>query len=212
MNLLDPNGKFMEIWNTVFDYFKLGILCMFMCIPVITAGASITAAFFVAMKMIRGEAPAIWKPYWSSFKENFKQATVLWGMMLAVAVLLSLDWYLVMQMESTMIVRILRVGIFIAALMIFMIFIYIFPLLARYQLSSRAILKNAVIFAILNFPKNLLAIGLMLLFGGLCDYVYQGLPIYISVFPGLLLYYIGKISVTIFRKKIEQQECESAEL
>lgn len=146
----------MEIWNTVFDYFKLGLLCMLLCLPVITAGASMTAAFFVAMKMIRGEAPAIWKPYWSSFKQNFKQATALWLMILAVFALLGMDWYLVMQMESTVVNRIVRAGTFIAVLIIAMIFIYLFPLLARYQLTNREIMKNAVIFAILNFPKNLI--------------------------------------------------------
>lgn len=208
MNLFDPNGKFMEIWNTVFDYFKLGLLCMLLCLPVITAGASMTAAFFVAMKMIRGEAPAIWKPYWSSFKQNFKQATALWLMILAVFALLGMDWYLVMQMESTVVNRIVRAGTFIAVLIIAMIFIYLFPLLARYQLTNREIMKNAVIFAILNFPKNLVAIVLMILFGFLCDYVYEGLPFYICVFPAIMLYYVGKISVTIFNKKIEQREGE----
>lgn len=206
MNILDPNGKFMEIWNTVFDYFKLGILCLLFCLPVITAGASITAAFFVAMKMIRGEAPAIGKPYWSSFKENFKQATILWVVIAAVFLLLGMDWYLVMQMESTMMVRVLRAGIFIAAIVILMICFYVFPLLARYRLTNREIVKNAVIFAILNFSKNMLAIGLLILFGCLCDYVYQGLPIYLCVFPGIMLFYIGKISVKIFNKKIEKPE------
>ena len=50
--LFDMNNKFFTFMSRVADLCILNVLCIIFCIPVITAGASITAMFYVTMKMV----------------------------------------------------------------------------------------------------------------------------------------------------------------
>ena len=82
----------------VADLFILNILCLICCIPIVTAGASITAMFYVTMKMVKNEESYIIKSFFKSFKQNFKQATVINLIMLVLAVILYVDMRIVKQM------------------------------------------------------------------------------------------------------------------
>ena len=71
----------------------LNVLWLIFSIPLITIGASTTAMFSVMMKMGRDREGYIFKDFWKSFKENFKQATIIWGILLFAGTLLVADMY-----------------------------------------------------------------------------------------------------------------------
>ena len=71
------DNKFFTFMNKVADLCILNIVCLICCIPIVTAGASITAMFFVTMKMVKNEESYIIKSFFKSFRQNFKQATVI---------------------------------------------------------------------------------------------------------------------------------------
>ena len=56
--------------------------------------------YYVTLKMIKNEETYIFRTYWKSFRENFKQATAIWLILLAVLIVLILDLLLVMRMPS----------------------------------------------------------------------------------------------------------------
>ena len=89
--LFDMNNKFFTFMSRVADLCILNVLCIIFCIPVITAGASITAMFYVTMKMVRNEEAYIVKGFFKSFKENFKQATMINIILLLAAGILYVD-------------------------------------------------------------------------------------------------------------------------
>ena len=62
----------MQILNKVADLMILNILTVFCCIPIITAGASMTAMHYVALKMARNEECYIARDFFKSFKLNFR--------------------------------------------------------------------------------------------------------------------------------------------
>lgn len=208
MNIFDPDSKFSQIMETIFDYAKLGLLVFVLSIPVVTAGAAATAAMSVGMKIVRGEAPTLWKPFWRSFRENFKQTVPLVFLCVAFFGLLSLDWWYAMKMESTVGIRLLRVGTFIAAVLGAMITLYIFPILARYRLNNRQIIRNAAVYAIINFPKNLLAIVILLIGAVLMDYAVALLPVIVLAIPSVMIRYMSVVCVSSFRKSEERQKGE----
>lgn len=78
MDFLRFDSDFMTSISRAADYVLLNMLCVLFCIPVVTAGAAVTAKYYVAMKIVRGEEPVVLKAYFKSFRENFKQATVIW--------------------------------------------------------------------------------------------------------------------------------------
>lgn len=76
----------MRTLSRVADLMILNMLMIACCIPVITIGASYTAMHYVVLKMIRGEDGYLVRGFFKSFKANFKQATLIWLMMLVVIV------------------------------------------------------------------------------------------------------------------------------
>jgi len=90
-NLDSPVFSFL---NKAADLIWLNILTFICCIPVVTIGASMTALNYVVLKMVRNEEGYITRSYFKSFKQNFKQATVIWLIVLAVIMVLAGDFYI----------------------------------------------------------------------------------------------------------------------
>lgn len=86
--------------NPVFSFMgKLGhvvllnVIWLLCCLPVVTAGASTTALFYVARKIAVDEDYRVCRDFFRSFKANWKQTTVLWiPLLAALAVAASNLW------------------------------------------------------------------------------------------------------------------------
>lgn len=209
MPIFDPDSKFMQITNTILDYVKIGLLFMLFSIPAVTLGAAAAAAMTVAMKIVRGEAPAVWQPFWKAFKDNFRQGTaltVIFGLLFA---LLGFDWYQVMQMESTTPVQFARAGIVLLTILITSIALYSFAIIARYELGIKAVLRNAVIYTLLYFPKNLLTVAMIA--AGIAAYTLATpvVPLVVTLVPPVVIWYFAKTCVTVFRTS-ERKQAERA--
>ena len=145
------DNKFFTFMGKVADLCILNIVCLICCIPIVTAGASITAMFFVTMKMVKNEESYIIKSFFKSFRQNFKQATVINLIMLAVATILYVDLRIVNQMGQP-ISQILHV-IFLAFTVLYaMVFMYIYPVLAKFYNSTRNTFINAVLMSVRHLP------------------------------------------------------------
>lgn len=60
------------------NLFILNTLWALFSLPIFTIGASTTAAFYVGQHWARGKEPPIWEKFWTSFRQNFMQATLIW--------------------------------------------------------------------------------------------------------------------------------------
>ena len=80
----DLESPIMRTLNRVADLMILNLLMIVCCIPVITVGASVTAMHYVILKMVRGEEGYLVKGFFKSFAANFKQATLIWLLMMVV--------------------------------------------------------------------------------------------------------------------------------
>lgn len=200
MELLNPDSKFSQIMSMVFDFLRLGFLLLIFSLPVVTAGAAATGAMYVGMKIIRGEAPKLWPHFWQSFWQNFRQATVTTLILLAVGGLLGFDWYQLFQMESSLPVRIARGGIFLAALVVLLTSLYLFPVLARFEVTGKQLLRNAVSFGLMNFTNNLLVAAIILAGLWLMDHALPVLPVIVAVWPALIIWLMSRLCVKTFSK------------
>lgn len=66
------------------DLIILNVLWFVCSIPIFTIGASTTAVYYVTLKLARNDDGYTIRSFFKSFKENFKQATIIWLIMLAV--------------------------------------------------------------------------------------------------------------------------------
>lgn len=206
MSLFDPDGKFMQITSTMLDYVKLGLLFMLFSVPIIPMGAAAAAAMSVGMKIVRDEAPAVWKPFWAAFKENFKQGTILLLIFALIFALLGFDWYQLMKMDSTTVIRVARAVVVLLAILVSSMALYSAAIIARYELTVKAVLRNAVIYTLLYFPKNLLAIAMIAL--GILTYTYfvNLVPLVVAIIPPVVIWYFSKTCVSVFRTSEQKQE------
>ena len=138
----------------VFDLAVLNVLTLLCSLPVITAGASFTAMHYVLWHMVRGEESYVSKQFFAAFKQNFRQATLLWLGCLAVIAVLGVDALAAQQLSADrrwMAFAALAV-VAVAALAVAEMF---FVLLSRYQNDTLAHLKNAALLAVGSFPRVL---------------------------------------------------------
>ena len=95
------------VWRFIgkfFDIMVLNILWTVCSIPIVTMGASTTAVYYVMLKLVRDEEGPTVKSFFRSWRENFKQATAIWLLLLAAGALIAFDLYffLMLQTEATM--------------------------------------------------------------------------------------------------------------
>lgn len=143
--LLEIDGPVMQLITKIVYAVWLNILWFICCLPVFTVGASTTALFYVTLKIAKNEEGAVTRAFFCSFKENFRQATVIWLILLAVGILLGIDGYIFYHMRFESALWTLGTAVFMAALAAYVIVLmYIFPLLARFDNTIWAMFKNSL--------------------------------------------------------------------
>jgi len=127
----------------------LNLLWVICSLPVVTIGASTTALYYCCFRIIRGEEDYIIPMFFRTFRENLKQATVIWLILLGVGAFLAADAYILIHLRSSsagtaaVFWTILLAVIFAAAVFYTIILLIVFPLLASVENTVPAMLKNA---------------------------------------------------------------------
>lgn len=148
-DFLSYEGRFTQLLLKVCTCCCLNALWLLCSLPIFTMGAATTALYAVSIKIVRGTDGAIYSQFFRSFKENFKQATQLWLMLLAAGIFLGVDTYVLIHLRraSTGTIAIfwtLLLALIIAALIIYAIVLaYTFPLLSYFDNTNSAMLLNA---------------------------------------------------------------------
>ena len=157
MSFFDMESPFMAALSRIADLIVLNIAVLICCIPVITAGASMTGMHYVLIKMARDEDSHILRSYFKSFKENFRQATAIWCLFLFLGLLLMLDVFLTGGRGSSGITFpvFLRYMIFGACVLLLMVYLYVFPLLSRFHNTVPGTIANAARLAAASFPRTI---------------------------------------------------------
>ena len=158
-SLFNMDSPIMRFLSRVCDIMILNVLCIVFCIPIITAGASITAMYTVTLKMVRGEESYILKGFLKAFKENFKQSTIIWLIMVAIGIFIYIDYRATAFLPGNM-SAIFQILIGALAIIYFMVLVYIFPYTARFINNIKCIFKNSLLIAILNLPWTILLIAI----------------------------------------------------
>ena len=154
--LFRMDSPLMRFLTKIADLMVLNILFCITSIPLITIGASWTALYSVTLKMVRDEEGSVSRSYFRSFRQNFRQATLLWLGVLVVLALLVLDIRVLNGMAGGTAPGLLWVGVEILALLGIMVLQYLFPSLARFEASLADTLKNACMMALAHLPKTAL--------------------------------------------------------
>ena len=160
MGFLDIEGPFMRLLDRVINLLWLNVIMIVFCLPVFTIGASFTAMHYVIFKMLHNEEGYIFRDFYKAFKENFKAATKIWLVLLAVGAFLGLDIYFIYKGSVTL-PQYYKMGIYILFFMVLLGFVYIFPVLSHYENTMKNTLKNSYAMAMDGFIKSIVMVALL---------------------------------------------------
>ena len=92
-NIFNYDNPVWRFMGKFCDILLLNILWTLCSVPIVTIGASTTAVYYVTLKLVRDEEGPTVRSFFRSFKENFKQATVIWLILLVAGLLIGFDLY-----------------------------------------------------------------------------------------------------------------------
>lgn len=202
--LFNYDGPVMSAMSRMADLIILNILTFICCIPIITAGAALTALHYMSIKMVRGEECYVVRGYFKSFRENFKQATIIWLILLAAILVISGDFY-ILNSGAISLPKAISVIIMAVGFVFLMMAVYIFPVLSRFENTIRNTFKNAFFMSILNLPRTFLIIIIYILPFVIVVTAPALMPIIFLGGLSIPIYLASYMFVKIF-KKFEPQE------
>ena len=200
------DGPFARFMNMLGDILFTGILWILFSLPVITAGASMTAAYYTMAKCVKHRTGYIGKEFLGSFKRNLKQTLPMTCIFLIATAVLIVDIVYLWKNDSTLNSALFMVLIFVTFL-VWGLALYIYPLLSRFDKKSLELIKIASVVLFKYLPVTIAGI---LLFAIACVGVYL-MPWAILVIPGVYLYLLSYPMERILRKLMPPLEEDSEE-
>ncbi len=155
MKVFDLDSPVIRALNKMTDLLLLNFLTAICCIPIVTAGASFTALHYMSLKLARNEECYIARGFFKSFKQNFKQATIIWLLFLLTLVVLIFDFQYIKYVGDSF-NKVLHVVIILVAIIVGFTGTFVFPVLAKFDNTVLKTIKNAFIISGLQFPKTIL--------------------------------------------------------
>lgn len=203
------------VWRFIgkfFDVMILNLLWIICSLPIVTIGASTTAVYYVTLKLVRDEEGATIKAFFKSFKENFKQATVIWLIMLVAGCIIGFDLYFFLRVQTApSTLRNVMMAVFIAFGVVYLgINLYVFPLQCRFYNPVKRTLFNAFFMSIRHFFQTLGMLALNVALPVLALFVVPILQplLFLFGFP-LLAFFNSYFFVAIFDKYMPPKEEEN---
>ena len=210
MNVFTRDSWLARFFFLVGDIVTLHILWIITSIPIITIGASTTALYYCCMKRIRRDEGYSWRNYLHSFKENFRQSTILWLLMLAVGFVLVLDFRIGLAAYGIA----GKIMVFTSVLLMLpylLVSLYIFPVQAKFHNPIALNLKNALLMSIANFGWTVLLVILQVFFVILTLTAAPFIGLLLVCGAGMIGYLNSTFFVTIFRKYLPEEFEEDLE-
>ena len=206
--LFNPENKFWNFMGKITDVACMSLLWLLTSLPVFTIGAATAAFYSFTLDAVGDNEGRVIGSYFSAFKANFKKATLLWLLQLALGALLAVNLYAAWNLYLAK--GVIALGFLslsgCAALVAICCSVYIYPILAAYDFPVKKILMDSFIMATGNLHVTISLLVLFLLAGvglyylGGLFFFWIGLAIFFSSYFiwGLFLKYAG---VKIEKKK-----------
>ncbi len=152
--LFSPDSPAMEALSRLWDLIMLNLLYFFTCIPIVTIGAATTALYDVCFRLREERDHGLLRQYFRAFSGNFKQATIVWVVLLALFA--DIIWAIFLALAQVGVLRIVALPAIVMLAVLAMTGSYIFPLISRFSSKTLLLVKNAVILSIAYLPRSLL--------------------------------------------------------
>lgn len=186
--IFHPDGKFAHYGGKLADLMWLNVLVILCCLPLVTAGAAVTAMHYVLLKIYRDEEGKITKTFLRSFRENFRQSTMLMLIFGALLYLFSVSILVTFSSNSEQL-SIARYILPAVAAAVVCVFNWALILQARYRNTVWGTMKLALAVFLAHPIRSVVMIVLAVLPGAMLYMAMENLILVVMVgvsIPGLL--------------------------
>jgi len=178
------------------------LLFVIVSLPVVTIGAAWAALLHVMFKMLRGtETLNPFKMFWTGLKQNWKQATIAWLIIMALGFLGWVDIRFLAHQGGAMVN--FRYAVYAAGVVLLIGAIYLFPVMVAFSNRLPVLFRSAYYFAFKK-PLKLIVLLFFYVFPMLLTYLdAQLMPLYAFVWTffgfGAIGMLTAKLLVTDFQ-------------
>ncbi len=202
------DNKFFVLMSKIFDVMVLSLIWLVLCLPIITIGPASTAVYYTMVKVIRRERSYLLKEFFRSFKLNFKQGAILTLIYAALVAIMYFDFMYVQELsEAGSKYGPMLFGAFLV-LAIFVVFtaVYIFPLLSRFTVTIKNLIKWSFFIAIRHIGWTLLLGVLFIGTALLMFFAFFYMPPLIIFLPGVYTLIVSFPMEHIFKRYMPVEE------
>lgn len=193
------DSPLMNFLNKVADIMILNVMFLLCSIPIITIGASFSAAYYMGYKMVKNEESYIAKGFLKAFKENFRQSTIIWVLVLLVIGILAADYRIILY-SGIEFAQWIRISTVTVTLIIAMGVVFVFALQARYTNTVKNTIRNSFLMALSHLPTAFLLIVVYAVPVVIFYFVPQILPALVLLSMGAVLYFKSFLLLRVFAK------------
>lgn len=197
----------LDFINTLCNYVVLNLVFLITCLPVITIGTALASLYYVTLREARGEYGYLVRTYIKEFRKNLKSGTAAFAVLFIIGAVLLFNtafWFGLGGIPAGVVT-----GIMIIAMIAWLFtFTYTFPLVARFENTTKQTLKNAFCLMMSNVKATLALLLIYALTVFLCIFL-APMKIMMVLFGFAFIAYCQSF---IFKKVFEPYEKEQEEI
>ena len=168
----DSGNPVMRFLSRLVDLAILNIMTVIYAIPVVTAGAALTAMNYVLLHLYRRDETYVTRMFRKSFRDNLKQGIPLGLIVLFTAVITATDLW-AMHASGSRMMTLMMIIITVIAGFLFVTFVYMFALQSRYENTVKGTIVNAFRLALANLPRTVLMMIIWIIWILVMEYLHR---------------------------------------
>ena len=154
-DLFNPDNPFMQFLSRVGEMILANFLFLLCSLPVVTAGAALTALHKVTQNIAEDTDDGVLRTFFRAFRRDWKQATAAWLLMLVFYAGMGCNLLLALSYLQGAALTVCKAIIGVLCVIVLAVGAYLFPLIARYENTLKEHFVNAGVLALVKLPRTL---------------------------------------------------------
>lgn len=181
-------GTFVSFCEKLFDVLMLGLVSMVCCLPIVTAGASITALYYAVVKTVKKNNGYAATEFFRSFVRNLKPGFLLELIFVVLFYILQLNVGILNAKTDSLFGLFFIVFYTLLTVFLILMMCYAFPALSRFDMSVGWIIKISVYMVVRYLGTSICLLAVLFCFGVLVWKV----PMLIFIVPGPMVFVMSE--------------------
>lgn len=159
-SLFDTDNFFMRVCEKILDLVTVNLIFLLTCLPIVTIGIAKVSLYQTLFEIKGARRVKVTAAYIQAFLKNWKVGLKL-GLLELLVVGISLFDLVLFWRQETMPFQLLKVTCIGVIIFTSLLFLCIYPLVAKFEMTVKDLLQTGLIMVSLHFPWFFLMIALL---------------------------------------------------